>query len=100
MTSVDQSVEKTLEMLGGDRAKRGPGESIVAAGQTIGVVIANARTQPLDLSERDIKVLLELINNPPAANEKLKEAMRHYKSVTADFHTTETKSVSEIVDTE
>ena len=48
-------MEKTLEMLGGDRAKRGPGESIVAAGQTIGVVIANARTQPLDLSERDIK---------------------------------------------
>ena len=99
LTSVDQSVEKTLEMLAGDPAKRGPGESI-AAGQTIGAVNANARTQPLDLSERDIEVLLELINNPLVPNKKLKEAMRHYKSMTADFHTTETKSVSEIVDTE
>ena len=100
LTDVDQSVEKALEMLGVDPAKRNLAERIDAAGRTIGTVIANARIRPLDLSDRDIQVLLEMIKNPPAPNEKLKQAVLRYQSASVDSQTSDTKSISEIVDTE
>lgn len=52
------------------------------------------------LSKRDFEFLLELLENPPAPNERLKEAMRRYQSAITDSKTTDTKSISEIVDTE
>jgi hypothetical protein len=52
------------------------------------------------LSKRDFEFVLELLENPPAPNEKLKEAMRRSKNAIADSRTSDTKSISEIVDTE
>ena len=52
------------------------------------------------LSKRDFAFVLKLLENPPAPNEKLKEAMRRYQSAIADSQTSDTKSISEIVDTE
>jgi hypothetical protein len=52
------------------------------------------------LSERDYELVLELLEKPPAPNEKLKEAVRSYQGAIADFRTSDTKSISEIVDTE
>ncbi|MFY9854577.1 MAG: DUF1778 domain-containing protein [Terracidiphilus sp.] len=75
-------------------------ERIVAVDRTIGAAIANARTQPLDLSDHDIQVLLEMIKKPPAPYEKLKEAMRHYYSAISDSQTSDARSISKIVDTE
>jgi hypothetical protein len=44
--------------------------------------------------------LLEKIKNPPAPNEKLREAARQYLTAIADLSISDTKSLSEIVDTE
>ena len=100
LNDAGEPVETALDELGGDPAKRNLADAIIAAGQIIGAVVANAQIQPLDLSERDTQLLLEMIKNPPAPNEKLKEAMRNYLSVVADSQTSDTKSVSEIIDTD
>jgi len=47
------------------------------------------------LSNRDFEFLLEQLENPPAPNEKLKEAMRCYLSEIADSRTSDTKWISE-----
>jgi hypothetical protein len=47
-------MEKALEMLGGDPAKRKLAERIVVAGQSIGPAIANARTQCGTVNKDDI----------------------------------------------
>ena len=54
----------------------------------------------ISLSNRDFGFLLELVENPPAPNERLNEAMRRNQSAITDFKTADTKSISEIVDTE
>lgn len=100
LNDADRPVEKVLEELGGDPAKRDLAEAVAAAGPTVGAAVPNAQIQQLELSERDTQVLLEMIANPPAPNEKLKEAMRSYLSLVADSQTSDTKSVSEIIDTE
>ena len=100
LNDAGHPVEKALDELAGDPAKQNLAEAVVAAGQIVGAVVANAQIQPLELSERDFQVLLEMIKNPPAPNEKLKEAMRTYLSLITDSHPSDTKSVSEIVDTE
>lgn len=100
LNDTAQHVEKALGELGGDPAKRNLAEAIIAAGQIIGAVVANSQIQTLELSERDTQLLLEMIKNPPAPNEKLKEAMRSYLSLVADSQPSDTKSISEIVDTE
>lgn len=100
LNDASRPVEKALDELGGDPAKQNLAEATVATGQIVGEVVANAQIQPLDLSERDFQVLLEMIKNPPAPNEKLKEAMRTYLSLIADSHPSDTKSNPEIVDTE
>jgi hypothetical protein len=98
--TIDRPVEKALEELGGDPAKRDLAEAVAAAGPTVGAVVPNDQIQQIELSERDTQLLLEMIANPPAPNEKLKEAMRSYLSLVADSQTSDTKSVSEIIDTE
>ena len=100
LNDAGRPIEKALDELGGDPAKRNLAEAIIAAGQIIGVVVANAKIQSLELSERDTQLLLEMITNPPAPNEKLKEAMRSYLSLVADSQASDTKSISKIVDTE
>jgi hypothetical protein len=100
LNDAGRPVEKALDELGGDPVKRNLAEAIIAAGQIIGVVVANAKIQSLELSERDTQLLLEMITNPPAPNEKLKEAMRSYLSLVADSQASDTKSISKIVDTE
>lgn len=52
------------------------------------------------LSKRDFELFLEQLENPPAPNEKLKDAMRRYQSEIAAPRTSDTKSISEIVDNE
>lgn len=52
------------------------------------------------LSRRDFEFLLEQLDNPPAPNEKLKDAMRRYQSEITDSRNSDSKSISEIVDTE
>jgi len=100
LNDVGRAVEKALDELGGDPAKRCLAGAIIAAGQIIGAVVANAQIQTLELSARDTQLLLEMIKNPPAPSEKLKEAMRSYLSLVADSQTSDTKSLSEIVDIE
>jgi hypothetical protein len=100
LNDADRPVEKVLEGLCGDPAKRNLAEAVAAAGPTDGAVVPNAQIQRLELSERDTQVLLEMIANPPAPNEKLKEAMRSYLSLVADSHPSDTQSISEIVDTD
>ena len=50
----------------------------------------------INLSKRDFEFSLEQLENPPAPNEKLKEAARRHHSAIADSQVSDTKSISEI----
>jgi uncharacterized protein (DUF1778 family) len=54
----------------------------------------------INLSKRDFEFSLEQLENPPAPNEKLKEAARRHHSAIADSQVSDTKSITDIVDTE
>jgi hypothetical protein len=93
LNDAGQFVEKAVEGSGGDLANRNIVESVVA-GLIIRATIADEWNQPaLDLSDRDIQVLLEMIKNPPAPNKKLKEAVRRHQSGFADSRNSDEKSV-------
>jgi hypothetical protein len=100
LNDVGQPVEKTLEVLGRDPAERIVADGSVAASQIISAYIANSPTHALGLSDRDFRLLLEMIKNPPAPNEKLRQAVRQYLTAIAGPPTSDTQSVSEIRDTE
>jgi uncharacterized protein (DUF1778 family) len=100
LTDAGQPVEKALEVLGRDPAERIVAEGSVAASQIISAFIANSKTHAFGLSDRDIRLLLDMIKNPPAPNEKLRQAVRQYLTAIADPPTSDTQSVSEIRDTE
>lgn len=59
----------------------------ISVGCEVGREIVEGSDQPevplLDLSDCEIQVLLEMIENPPAPNEKLKEAAQHYQCMFA-----------------
>jgi uncharacterized protein (DUF1778 family) len=90
LTDAGQPVEKAVEVLGRDTAKRIMAEGNVAASQMIGAVMADAQLQPIDVSDRDAQVLIEAIKNPPAPNEKVRQAVRRYLSAIADLPTCDT----------
>ena len=100
LTDTGQPAEKTHELSGRDPAGRIVAEESVAASQIISAFIANSPTHELGLSNRDIQVLLEMIKHPPAPSESLRQAVRQYLTAIADLPTSDTKSISEIIDTE
>lgn len=100
LIDAGEPVEKTLEVLGRDPAEPLVAEGSVAATQIISAFIANSRTHTLGLSDRDIRLLQEVIRNPPAPNKKLRQAVRLYLAAIADLPISDTQSVSEIGDTE
>jgi hypothetical protein len=81
LTDMDRSVEKDIETSGRDRAIRNLAEHRRdRPDERAGV--ANARTRSNILSDCDTQRLLEIIDNPPAANQKLKKAIRDlYKEI-------------------
>lgn len=89
LTDAGEPVEKTLEVLGRDPSEQ-VAEGSVAASQIISAFIASSATHALGLSDRDLGLLLEMIRNPPAPNEKLRQAVRQYLTAIADLPISDT----------